>query len=103
MYQVDYDDQRLRAALGRGDLAAAGELCDQLRASFASPAFEQYLKRSDLLAPAERFQASRQSFTAALDELGAAIDANDLDRANQLYTPMRASCETCHQDFRPGI
>lgn len=103
MYQVDYDDQRLRAALGRGDLATARELSGQLRASFASPAFEQYLQRSDLLAPAERFQESRRSFGAALDELLAAIDDDDAGRADEQYARMRRSCEDCHRDFRPGL
>ena len=103
MYQVDYDDQRLRAAVGRGDLATVLEAGQKIQRSFEDPAFAQYLERPDLLAPVARFQESRQTFSAALAEVLGAAQSGDAGRTNMAYARMRMTCELCHRDFRPGI
>lgn len=103
MYRIDFEDQALRAALGRGDLGQARASGTRLRAYLAEAAFASYLERPGLPAPAARFAESQQSFTVALDQLLAALDGGDAPGATQLYARMRMTCEICHRDFRPGL
>ncbi len=103
MYRMDFDDQSLRAALGRGNVAEARAAGERMRAHLGEPAFDSYPKRPDLPQSPERFGEARRSFTAELDRLLAALASGDAATAGRVYPDMRMSCELCHRDFRPGL
>lgn len=103
MYQVDFEDQTMRAALGRGDLGAARAAGTRLRGWLDDDqAFAGWLERSGKNADPARFLESRRSFKAELDLLLGTIDGGDAQGASRVYGRMRMSCEICHRDFRPG-
>ena len=52
---IDFEDQRMRSALGRGDLPQVLDAGNTIRRHHEDPAFERYLERPNLPAPIARF------------------------------------------------
>ena len=103
MYMIDFEDQRMRSALGRGDLPQVLDAGNNIRRHHEDAAFERYLERPNLPAPIARFNEYQTGFLSSLDEVLAAAQSGDLAGANRVYPRMRMACEICHRDFRPGL
>lgn len=103
MYKVDWEAQRLQAALGRGDLREAATAASTLQSHLEDPTVEGWLQRPRLPASPELFREHRAAFLAALQRVASSVDAGDLGAANMAYARLRMQCEVCHRDFRPGI
>ena len=104
MYQVDYLDKAVAAALARPDGAAeALAKAEELARWTKDPAVEAYTGTRKFSGDPASFARQRADFDAALERLLAALRGSQLEPARAAHAGLRAACDACHAEFRPQL
>jgi hypothetical protein len=104
MYQVDYLDKAILAALEQPEGAVAGkQKTSELVYWWQEAPFEQHLGSVRFRGDRASFEAKRGQLASVLNDLEAAFGAGDLALARAVHARLRATCDACHAEFRPEL
>jgi len=103
MYQVEYEEQAIEAALETGDLATVASSATAMGRWCADPSFAAEVQTRSFTGDADQFLALRADFLGRIDRLASAASSGDAALTMQGYAALRMACEVCHARFRPEL